>query len=727
MEKIKINLENCYGIRTLRQEFDFSEHNTYAIYAPNGVMKTSFAQTFKDVTEEKESIDRVFPSRVTKREITDQNGEEISGKHILVFAPYDEEFSVSEETSTLLVDAALRKEWETLNSELNQSKQALLSELKKKSKTKKDLEKEISSSIMRSDGKFYEALVRVKNEVSKQDGAPFCEVPYDIIFNEKVLTFLEAKDFKEAIKNYVEKYNELLDASTYFSRDTFNYYNAETIAKNLASNGFFDACHTVHLNGEEMCEITTQAELVSIIEKEKEKIEGDEALKEKFEEIASRLEKNKDLRDFRDYLTEHLILLPRLENIGEFREDVWKSYLKEYSTLYIKLVDQFEETEEKRKNIASQARAQQTQWQSVINIFNDRFFVPFRLSAENRIAVMLGQESVLQLGFRFKDEDGGGEASVQKDTLMRALSTGEKKALYILNILFEIEVRRNSEQETLFIFDDIADSFDYKNKYAIIQYLAEIAERPKFKQILLTHNFDFFRTVESRFVKYSQCLMVQKTTAGLFIQPAKGIRNPFVKDWKEKFFDDTPQRIASIPFLRNLIEYTKGEQNENYRILTSLLHWKFDSSKITQEDLDNIYNQMFGGGGASKDNQKPVIDVIEEMAKNCVEGGNSTGGMDIENKIVLSIAIRITSEHFMAREIDDTEFVRGIESGQTQKLLDRFKADFSNRADAIDVLQRVVLMTPENIHLNSFMYEPILDMSDEHLKKLYTDVLHLIA
>ena len=37
------------------------------------------------------------------------------------------------------------------------------------------------------------------------------------------------------------------------------------------------------------------------------------------------------------------------------------------------------------------------------------------------------------------------------------------------------------------------------------------------------------------------------------------------------------------------------------------------------------------------------------------------------------------------------------------------------------VLQRVVLMTPENIHLNSFMYEPILDMSDKHLRSLYTD------
>jgi hypothetical protein len=34
-------------------------------------------------------------------------------------------------------------------------------------------------------------------------------------------------------------------------------------------------------------------------------------------------------------------------------------------------------------------------------------------------------------------------------------------------------------------------------------------------------------------------------------------------------------------------------------------------------------------------------------------------------------------------------------------------------------------MTPENIHLNTFMYEPILDMSDEHLRKLYKSVVAL--
>lgn len=74
--------------------------------------------------------------------------------------------------------------------------------------------------------------------------------------------------------------------------------------------------------------------------------------------------------------------------------------------------------------------------------------------------------------------------------MIDVLSRGELKALYILNIIFEIETRKQNAGHTVLIIDDIADSFDYKNKYAIIEYLKEISNF-KFRQIILTHNFDF--------------------------------------------------------------------------------------------------------------------------------------------------------------------------------------------------------------------------------------------
>ena len=45
MRSVKIDLKNCYGIRSLQRELDFSSKPAYALYAPNGVMKSSLAET----------------------------------------------------------------------------------------------------------------------------------------------------------------------------------------------------------------------------------------------------------------------------------------------------------------------------------------------------------------------------------------------------------------------------------------------------------------------------------------------------------------------------------------------------------------------------------------------------------------------------------------------------------------------------------------------------------
>ena len=49
-------------------------------------------------------------------------------------------------------------------------------------------------------------------------------------------------------------------------------------------------------------------------------------------------------------------------------------------------------------------------------------------------------------------------------------------------------------------------------------------------------------------------------------------------------------------------------------------------------------------------------------------------------------------------------------------LINRLKRDFPGARENIRLLDQVNLMTPENIHLNSFMYEPILDLSVQHLR-----------
>ncbi len=63
-----------------------------------------------------------------------------------------------------------------------------------------------------------------------------------------------------------------------------------------------------------------------------------------------------------------------------------------------------------------------------------------------------------------------------------------------------------------------------------------------------------------------------------------------------------------------------------------------------------------------------------------------------------------------------------VKANQTARLLVQVQIQGSRPSDALQVLDEVALVTPENIHLNSFMYEPILDMADDHLRSLYTRV-----
>ena len=44
----------------------------------------------------------------------------------------------------------------------------------------------------------------------------------------------------------------------------------------------------------------------------------------------------------------------------------------------------------------------------------------------------------------------------------------------------------------------------------------------------------------------------------------------------------------------------------------------------------------------------------------------------------------------------------------------------------MEILEQVAMLTPENIHLNSFMFEPIFDMSLLHLYDLYQEVKNLL-
>ena len=62
MENLTVKFEYCYGIKKLEYKFRFS-NKTFAIYAPNGVMKTSFTKNFHDISRGDITKDLAFPER----------------------------------------------------------------------------------------------------------------------------------------------------------------------------------------------------------------------------------------------------------------------------------------------------------------------------------------------------------------------------------------------------------------------------------------------------------------------------------------------------------------------------------------------------------------------------------------------------------------------------------------------------------------------------------------
>ncbi|MCK4793422.1 MAG: hypothetical protein KAV87_57370 [Desulfobacteraceae bacterium] len=713
--KISVDLRNCYGIKALRHEFDFSTGNAFLIYAPNSAMKTSLAKVFTDISQAEDPKDAIFPHRITACSITNDSGLSLDQEHIFVVDPYEESYS-SGRIATLLVNDELKREYESIHASIEKAKTDLFASIGETAGIKRNADQEMLAAFNTSPSDIYSLLEGFEADVNANLPPDFSDIAYQEVFNPRVQDFLASPGIATLLSEYVAKYDELLDKSLYFRKGIFNHNNASTVSRSLKDNGFFAAKHSVTLfdTGSQRKEISSQKDFDATISEEKTRILSDPELSKRFEAIDKAITKNEGLRAFRAYLEQNLKILPELADLDGLKRKLWTCYLISNKERYNDFLSVFRHGKKELSRIIKTAKEQATHWHNVVEIFNERFSVPFILEIANQDDVILKDESP-SLVFKYKD--GSDLCEIGRDDLINVLSTGEKRALYILNVIFELEARKKSDEQTLLVLDDIADSFDYKNKYAIIEYLKDILDTGKFLFIIMTHNFDFFRTVQSRLNigRDRNCLMSLKTGSEVKLVQAQYL-HPF-EYWKSNLHANKTMLVAAIPMVRNLIEYMQGRDCSDYFKLTALLHQKPDSNSITLVELATIFKRTLSldlnlGDGT-------VLPLILEEADKCL---GVPEYMNLENKVVLSIAIRLTAEDVMIRRINDRSITDGLQGNQTAELFKIFKNSFSADTTAVAILDRVIMMTPEQIHLNSFMYEPLIDLSDHHLKELYRTV-----
>ncbi|OLQ56477.1 hypothetical protein BHU50_05540 [Helicobacter pylori] len=246
----------------------------------------------------------------------------------------------------------------------------------------------------------------------------------------------------------------------------------------------------------------------------------------------------------------------------------------------------------------------------------------------------------------------------------------------------------------------------------------------QFKFLVMTHNFDFYRTLASRLnIPREQIKMIRKNDAREIIFENGGYLKSVIKCIRDSEKDK--DFFALIPFVRNLIEYTsfQADKNNNYIKLTSCLHMKKDTKDIQIQDISKIFDSVFGTERKKKKieeyNSKLYFNAIYDIAEEIYNDKNRNH-IELQNKIIFSIAIRLKVEEWMLNKLNQ-EFKS--EKNQTRELYDATKKELTD--DEKRIIQKVLMITPENIHINSFMFEPILDISLDHLYTCLEEVKNL--
>lgn len=742
------HFKNCYGLKQFNlQNINFSRCNKALIYAPNGVMKSSLSKVFDDISKGATTCDRIFQNVVSNYSVTHYTSRYVYSSanrtqptatdRIYVVNTFNNSFEFTKETvSTLLADETTRNAYNVLMAQFSgeiiqiEEKLRVLTGL-----TKSQIKGKLITDLGLTGTADWTDIFEKLNELyaTRRTFEYLNDCTYSELFNDKAMAVYGKQEFLNSIEEYISSLNILLENNPILN-DRFTDRNAETLGKEMAKHNLFNAQHTICLK-DGTTVIHSLEEWNFVVNEQLDRLYSSPELSTVFQKLKKMLTSNGEVSRLRDIIVAHREIIPALSDIPALKVQTWLDCFSKLDMSFDDYYRNISQYTAQIKVLYEQASAQSARWQTVVNKFNRRFRVPFEVRIENKANFLLKDEAP-NLSFKYtRGMIAQQSATLKKDDLMVSLSTGEKRALYLLYILFDLE--RIRQQATagggqfLIVADDIADSFDYKNKYAIIEYLNDLGNTSGIDLLILTHNFDFYRTVKLRLgVARNHCYIAQRDEEGIvsiteFKYQKDFFRNVVIKDIKDgNIINDDKKKllISSIPFYRNLCEYS-GKEVE-YSRLTCFLHLKttpLDTLTVKISDLWNLINPFLNNttfSGADED----YYTAVTRVANTCV--ADNTNEVLLDNKLFIAIAIRLLTEKFMKNTlISNGKACSDADSNQTRKWFNQVKR-FLTPAQ-ISVIEEVNLITPESIHLNSFMFEPLIDISNWALKDLYTRVTNL--
>ena len=722
---IKIEkFKNVYGINDLNGIE--SVNSNALIYAPNGGTKTSLALGFKSISNGVKPNDRIFGKEckyifsLDDKAYSDKNLVNIDNVVVYNFEEYYKESleNSGNKMNLLTISSALQRKYGEIYQEcldkidILSKKVALIIGNKKKDADNISMTLEFFKNNFNlhnwKDIVIFLSNIEWNDKIETKNN--ICN-----ILNENTIPIISSDDFIQK----VNKLNNTLDlkVESILFKGSFGSIEASKLIKEIKSDGFFEAGHAIKLYGYDDL-ITSSDQFEKIYQEQLNVIYNDDETKKDVEDLLSKINKNKATREIRNFISNPEILT-QMNDFNKFSLKLLVGSLQNLEEEIKETAKIINTSETSINNLMKEAESEKTKWEEICEIFNNRFIVPFEINVKNRFNSIIGRNYP---AFEIKYKKNGVEKVISEDLLKQTLSTGEVRALTILHLLFELNLSINKNNETFVILDDVVDSFDYKNKYAMIEYISELSKRNNIICWVLTHNFDFFSSCKYRVKGFDKYYIKQNKDSEnfqKFNESVIGGGMELFSNWKQLLRNNSDEKkfIALIPVCRNLVELKYGVQDIKYETLCNVLHYRLNTKNILVSDINSIFVDTFNIN-LNVNLTKKVFDILFEQL-NTLATTNLSNSIGLDDKIILAIGIRIVMEMIFNKfepSFVNQDLSLGEEFESAKQYFD---------SEDIKIFSKALISIPEFVHLNSFMYEPLVDIPTIVLQRIYQDVIKI--
>lgn len=700
MELFLKKVENAFGIKSLHLNFE-NDKKMYQelIYSKNGSFKTSFSNTLYNLSNG--TLENVFDRLTDEKAILDisilENGKEIKNfdNRFVVFSR-----EIYEQHSKLLSDYSSELETLTIDKKNSEYINELLTEETIEIKLQIDnylkgtgLNFEILLDMFSNleDG-YLDRIIQLLNTIINHEAQDISEINIKKIY-QKAYDIVDQSEFQSKISNYIQvlenKINAQLFDKNFNENNCLQFINNVDKAKYLSetkSRGLF-------LKDKVYYDID---EVKKIFEEEIKKISKDPEIIEQSKEITKLMGTAKESEFLKESIQKNPLLVKQL---SAGRKNILLSYLKFSSIDYNYWLEVVKKAKKELNNVLKIAQDKQTNFERAIEIYKNRFHPIFDIKIVNKAESMLGIKTPTITFYHNRYC----EIPVSETKLSQILSSGEKTTLNILKFIVEYE--NCKKYHPFIILDDIVETFDYSNRYAFMEYINDLVNLDV-PTIVMTHNFEFYRTVSKRIPKLRKSVASANSNGVVDIQTNNRINKNMENVLKCSNIYDF---FCAIPYLREI----KTILLEDTKTLDSCLHYKENTSKLQIKDI-----LLQFPSNAIKSLKIDENDIYMEKLFEIADNLSGFDDFDIVKKTILSLSCRLLIE----RKIIANNFnlLTNINTNQTAQLLDLYGEKlFPNVKKYLEAVQ---LSTPEFIHANAFMYEPLIDINGKYLFELYNQI-----